>query len=81
MTPPQNSDPSVQSGLLGPAAVPIVLPSQKTAPPQRPKVARPSTTRVWNIDFAHLDMEQTVRLADDIVQARTPEYFITANLN
>ena len=41
----------------------------------------PPTTAVWETPFAKLDMPGTLRLADDIVQARTPEYFVTANLN
>ena len=41
----------------------------------------PETTTVWNTKFAIVDMPATVRLADDIIQARKPEYIVTANLN
>lgn len=41
----------------------------------------PETTDVWDTPFAVLDMAGTVKLADEIVQARKPEYFVTANLN
>ncbi len=41
----------------------------------------PETTAVWDTPFAVTDMPGTVRLADEIIRARRPEYFVTANLN
>lgn len=63
---------------------PVVLP-EATQPeskqPIPPRVVRPKTSRVWNINYAHVDMAQTVQLADEIIQSGQPEYFVTANLN
>ncbi len=41
----------------------------------------PETTAVWDTPFALLDMPGAVKLADDIICARKPDYFVTANLN
>jgi len=53
--------------------------SVKSLPAQR--YLEPETTAVWDTPFALLDMPATVSLADDIIRARKPEYFVTANLN
>ncbi len=39
------------------------------------------TCHVWGVDFARLDMQQTLELAERVIQRGQPEYFITANLN
>ena len=36
---------------------------------------------VWGTDFARLDMQQTLDLAEQIIVRGHPEYFVTANLN
>lgn len=41
----------------------------------------PETTDVWDTPFAVLDMACTLNLADEVIRARKPEYFVTANLN
>lgn len=41
----------------------------------------PESTQVWGTDFSLLDMKDTIRLADEIVLAGKPEFFVTANLN
>jgi N-acetylglucosaminyldiphosphoundecaprenol N-acetyl-beta-D-mannosaminyltransferase len=48
-------------------------------PPERKMY--PDTTDVWGTPFTVIDMPGTLKLADDIIRARKPEYFITANLN
>lgn len=53
--------------------------SVKSLPVRR--MIEPETTAVWDTPFALLDMPATVSLADDIIRARKPEYFVTANLN
>jgi N-acetylglucosaminyldiphosphoundecaprenol N-acetyl-beta-D-mannosaminyltransferase len=52
---------------------------EATTPPDRQIYAE--TTDVWDTPFAVIDMQGTLKLADDIVRARKPEYFVTANLN
>lgn len=59
--------------------VPVYVPAhgrteQTTSP-------APEKTCVWETDFARLTMDETIALADQIVQRRRPEYFVTANLN
>lgn len=39
------------------------------------------TTSIWGLPFAIATMEDAIELADRVVQAGKPEYFITANLN
>jgi N-acetylglucosaminyldiphosphoundecaprenol N-acetyl-beta-D-mannosaminyltransferase len=51
------------------------------SPRRRDRVVRPPSSRVWGVDFANVTMQQTIELADRIVQTRHPEYFVTANLN
>ncbi len=51
----------------------------KTQPHERQ--VYPKVTDVWDTPFAVVDMPGTLKLADDIVRARKPEYFVTANLN
>ena len=67
------------------APVPVVVPqpthSPAVVPPEQPRVPRPETTEVWGANFAILDMEGAIDLANRIVQAKRPEYFVTANLN
>ncbi len=46
-----------------------------------PSLDRPATTRVWGTDFARLTMTEAIELADRVIQAGRPEFFITANLN
>jgi N-acetylglucosaminyldiphosphoundecaprenol N-acetyl-beta-D-mannosaminyltransferase len=38
-------------------------------------------TRIWGVDFDRLTMLEAIDLADQVIQQRHPEYFITANLN
>ncbi len=59
---------------------PLVIPSQSPAI-ALPSVRPPATTHVWGTNFAQLNMAETIALADRVVQARKPEYFVTANLN
>jgi N-acetylglucosaminyldiphosphoundecaprenol N-acetyl-beta-D-mannosaminyltransferase len=54
-----------------------VVPHPEVAAP----VARPETIEVWGTPFSRLDMRQAIELADRVIQAGHPEYFITANLN
>ncbi len=49
--------------------------------PKWSRTCEPETTSVWDTPFAVLDMAGTVHLADEIIRAREPEYFVTANLN
>ncbi|MDX1929425.1 MAG: WecB/TagA/CpsF family glycosyltransferase [Pirellulaceae bacterium] len=60
-------------------ALPKSAPAGDTTPPDRQIYAE--TTDVWDTPFAVIDMQGTLKLADDIVRARRPEYFVTANLN
>lgn len=60
-------------------AKPIPLTPVKELPAVRQY--EPDTTSVWDTPFAIIDMAETVRLADDIIRVRKPEYFVTANLN
>lgn len=84
MTLPEN----IPDTTAGFGSIPVVVPTS-TAPPavpakverERPKLLAPNKTKVWNIDFSRVDMEQTLQFADNIVQRGEPEYFITANLN
>lgn len=39
------------------------------------------TAHIWGLDFARVNMEQIIAYADDLIQARECQYFITANLN
>ncbi|MEZ6136226.1 MAG: WecB/TagA/CpsF family glycosyltransferase [Pirellulaceae bacterium] len=73
---PTNHSPAASST----AFVPIVVSTEQatTAPP---RVQRPNITHIWGTPFAQLTMEQTIALADEVVQARKPEYFVTANIN
>ncbi len=41
----------------------------------------PDISPVWRVGFSVMDMEQTIHLAKEIIELRTPEYFVTANLN
>ncbi len=54
---------------------------EKPAKPARLDAPLVDKTNVWGTNFARLDMQQTVALADHIIQRRHPEYFVTANLN
>ncbi len=58
----------------------VVAPAQ-SAVEARQAVPRPQTTTVWGTDFAMLTMAETVDLVDRVVQARRPEFIVTANLN
>jgi N-acetylglucosaminyldiphosphoundecaprenol N-acetyl-beta-D-mannosaminyltransferase len=60
-------------------ALPKSSPAEASSPPDRQIYAE--TTDVWDTPFAVIDMQGTLKLADDIVSARKPEYFVTANLN
>lgn len=60
--------------------LPVVLPTQPAAVTP-PSVCPPATTKVWGTDFAQLNMTETIALAEQVIQARKPEYFVTANLN
>lgn len=58
--------------------VPVVIPA--LGGEQKP-VERPERTRVWGTDFARVDMQETLDLADRAIATGRPEYFVTANLN
>ncbi len=49
--------------------------------PRRFREFVPDKSTVWSTSFAIVDMPATLRLAEDIIRARTPEYIVTANLN
>ena len=78
---------------LGPVALPLVSTPDFNEPvtlrsEQPPLAEAPvldpalcAKTRVWGVDFARLTMDQTLQLAEHIIRAGRPEYFITANLN
>ncbi len=81
---------SPASFVLAPAPPACPLPQSPvatTAPiPLSPAVVEPpalnvDTCHVWGVDFARLDMQQTLELAERIIERGQPEYFITANLN
>jgi N-acetylglucosaminyldiphosphoundecaprenol N-acetyl-beta-D-mannosaminyltransferase len=55
--------------------------SQQTATNPTERQFYPETTEVWGTPFTVVDMPGTLKLADDIIRARKPEYFVTANLN
>ncbi len=38
-------------------------------------------TAIWGVEFAHVDMQQVIDRADQIIQERHCKYFVTANLN
>lgn len=80
--------------LAGPNVVPVLAPSQADLPllptttvdekvPVQPlkRRAEIERVRVWGTDFGYLTMPKVMGLADEIVQLRKPEYFVTANLN
>ncbi len=77
----------VNAGTLGTtdqASVPVVVPREKdraSVNHSNARVTRPETVRVWGTNFARIGMEETVNLADSIIQAGHPEFFVTANLN
>ncbi len=77
-----------------PLSTPIVLPAAGSQCPTEAmaatcdvagadtqRVADPEKLDVWGTHFASLTMQDTLTLADTIVQHRRPEYFVTANLN
>ena len=73
--------PSTSSLITAPSEmVPVVVSRapQREAPS---RADRPPVTRIWGTDFARLTMRETIELADQVVRARRPEYFVTANLN
>ncbi|QDV22612.1 WecB/TagA/CpsF family glycosyltransferase [Aureliella helgolandensis] len=47
----------------------------------RSNLTWPTKVPIWNGEFSLLNMTQTVALADAVIQAGHPEYFVTANLN
>lgn len=46
--------------------------------PSRPVV---DTCHVWGVDFARVDMPQTLELVERVIERGHPEYLVTANLN
>jgi N-acetylglucosaminyldiphosphoundecaprenol N-acetyl-beta-D-mannosaminyltransferase len=52
-----------------------------SAPQPQLRATRLPSKSVWGTEFARATMQDAVELADKIVQYRTPEYMITANLN
>lgn len=50
-------------------------------PSFRCQVQRPESVRIWGTAFSRVDMQQAIDLADRVIQAGRPEYFVTANLN
>ena len=85
-----NSAPFVLVPTVSPTAPPILPPA--LAPELAPKAAagrgasspQPLAVdkcNVWGTDFARLDMQQTLDLAEQIIVRGHPEYFVTANLN
>lgn len=73
-----NSSPAIPGNVDNTLAIPSWVPTTVTFPQRQ---IYPETTDVWATPFALVDMPGTLRLADDIVRARKPEYFVTANLN
>lgn len=76
-----NSDCRSDTTLGAGASIPVVTSAPGDTPPADPMLDLPKKTDVWGTEFAQLDMRQTIQLADQIVQARRPEFFVTANLN
>ncbi len=77
------------SFVLAPTASPPASPILATPPAATAAIvpdascARPVVDKcnVWGTDFARLDMQQTLDLAEQIISRGQPEYFVTANLN
>ncbi len=61
----------------------ISVPSacQQSAQPQAVTLPDVETTHVWGADFAVVTMADVIERANQIISARIPSYFITANLN
>ncbi len=59
----------------------LAIASLASTPLPARRLLEPETTKVWDTPFAVLDMAGAVDLADDVIQVRKPEYFVTANLN
>lgn len=62
-------------------ALPKARTSEKQIQSPAERQVYPETTNVWDTPFSVIDMAGTLKLADDIIRARKPEYFVTANLN
>lgn len=73
--PPMLAPPFVPS--LAPSLASIAAVTSASEPP--PLVV--DKCQVWGTDFARLDMQQTLELAEQIIRRGHPEYFVTANLN
>ncbi len=61
-------------------------PSDSSTPLESPESSISSLpslkkSKVWGVDFSHLNMPQTLEYIDRIIQRRVPAYLITANLN
>lgn len=63
------------------APVPTVTPDSPAVPVGEPSRLDVDTCHVWGVDFARVDMQQTLDLAERVIQRGHPEYFVTANLN
>lgn len=82
-----NSGTTWSDPILTPIVTPIdhqdmgsARPAVSTLPRFASVTALP-TTNVWGLPFAQATMSDAIELADQVVQAGKPEYFITANLN
>lgn len=68
------------AGAVLPAIIPVA-PVSQVSPVAEPATLAVDTCRVWGVDFARLDMQQTLDLAERVIERGRPEYFVTANLN
>lgn len=57
-----------------------VAPGSAAAASQTPLPSL-AKSRIWGVDFAQVDMAETLDFIDQIIARRVPEYAITANLN
>ncbi len=54
----------------------VTMARHSEPPPERCRIA---TSRVWGIPLANLTLTETVAAISDLIEARRPSYFITAN--
>lgn len=82
-----NSETTWSNPFLTPIVTPVDHQDQDAARPavstypQFASVTALPTTNVWGLPFAQATMSDAIELADQVIQAGKPEYFITANLN
>ncbi|MCA9131502.1 MAG: WecB/TagA/CpsF family glycosyltransferase [Planctomycetales bacterium] len=76
-----SSNPTTNSALDALSGWSVAAPCSPAAGPPSPSLDLPAKVSVWGTPFARLDMQQTLALAERIIQRGKPEYFVTANLN